>query len=224
MHPAPDYKSNGRRTGTTGFDDLVRKAQDGDRAAMDRVLDLLRPYLARLAQPFVDPGHPVQSTADLLQESCLRAWQKLESFQGGGNDEETFAMFRSWLGQIVRRLGVDSQRARNRQRRSPPNKVLSLRVSGPGDSTVSGRGRDGMPAAQEPTPSAYVRADERAQAVAAALDKMPDPTDAAIVRLHVFEGMMFSDIARRLGLGYDRVRARFAAVMRRLERELDGWA
>ena len=93
---------------TQGFEELVRRAQAGDREAMDRVLEMLRPYLSRIAGPYVNPLRPVDSTADLLQESCLRAWHKIGSFQGGKGDEHTFEMFRSWIGQIVRRLGKDA--------------------------------------------------------------------------------------------------------------------
>ncbi len=39
-----------------GFNDLVRRAQDGDRAAMDRVLETLRPHLEHLARPYANPA------------------------------------------------------------------------------------------------------------------------------------------------------------------------
>lgn len=99
-----------------GFQDLVRRAQDGDRAAMDRVLEILRPQLEPMARPYADPGRPVESTADLLQEACLRAWRKIDLFRQGEDDEETFRLFRAWIGQIVRRLSFTAGLAEGRER------------------------------------------------------------------------------------------------------------
>ena len=148
------------------------------RLLMDRVLEDLRPCLEPIARPYADPGRPVESTADLLQESCLRAWQKIQSFHGGENDDETFAMFRSWIGQIVRRIGLTAQRDRQRLRRSPPEKVLRLTPWDASDTGDTGRRVD--PISRDPTPSANARTDERIQRVQAALERVSDETNATI--------------------------------------------
>ena len=203
-----------------GFHDLVHRAQGGDRKAMDQVLAILRPHLEILARPFADPSRPAESASDLLQESCLRAWQRLDTFEGGKDDDETFAMFRAWVGQIVRRMGLNAQRDRMAKGRSPPEKILPLHGDGGGSSGEGGRA--GLPAATQ-TPSAYVRADETAQRVRAALDRLEDPTAAKIVRMRFFQGLTIPQIAEKIGMSPVRVRERHRSAMRRLRRDLGEW-
>ena len=200
-----------------GFHALVQRARDGDRQAMDEVLSILRPYLESLARPYADPVRPSQSTADLLQESCLRAWQRLDTFEGGANDGETFAMFRAWIGQIVRRLGLNVHRERRDTRRRPPKKILSLdRRSG--DSTRAPRTIE--PPAPEKSPSSFARAGEEARRIEEALLRLGDEEAAELVRMHFLDGMTFAEISERMGLEYDEVRDRVRATMRRLQKDL----
>ncbi|MCZ6692161.1 MAG: RNA polymerase sigma factor [Planctomycetota bacterium] len=217
--PSDSDISDGRgQLGAEGFHDLVRLAQDGDRKAMDDVLSILRPYLEPIARPFANPARPVESTSDLLQESCLRAWHKIGSFRGGDNDEKTFAMFRAWVGQIVRRLGLTAQRDRQSQKRIPQQKILRLAPSRVTDSTASGRGMD--PRAPDPSPSSSARANERAQGVRAALGRIPNETDAAILRMRWIEGMTLKEISERLHVHYEKVRDRYRLTMLGMERDL----
>lgn len=204
-----------------GFRGLLLQAQEGDRSAMDRVLSILRPHLEPLARVYAAPGRAAESTGDLLQEGCLRAWQKIGSFETADNDDETFAIFRAWMGQIVRRLGVDAQRARKRKRRSPSRRILSIGSSRSGDSTASVRGID--PPGPQHRPSAFARANELDREIRTALERMEDPRDAAIVRMHLFDGLPLSRISRELDLGYDLVRDHYWAAMARLRRDFRDW-
>ena len=184
---------------------------------MDQVLDMLRPYLEPSARKYADPARRKESTSDLLQECCLRTWQKLESFQGGENDQETFAMFRSWMGQILRRLGLNAQRDRLAKSQIPPQKVVSL----PPDRGESAEPLD-EPALQDSarSPSDGARANEVALKIRAALDGLSDQTGATIVFMHFFEGLAISQITGRLGLGPTLVRKHYRSAMVRLRREL----
>ena len=202
----------------SGFQDLVRRAQGGDRGAMDEVLEALRPSLEPLARRYADPMRPLGSTADLLQESCLRAWQNIESFQGATNDEETFAMFRVWVGQIVRRLGANAQRDRKAQKRKPDRPILRLDAPRPGASTATGKSL--QPRAREERPSLYARTAELEERIRAALAEMSDETDAAMVRMRVFEGLKITEISEKLKLGYRQVQERLHAAIRRLGTDL----
>lgn len=216
--PSPEEASP---RNSEGFHDLILRAQAGDKPDMDRLLTILRPYLEHLARPFADPDQPAKSTSDLLQDSFLRAWQRIGTFDGGNSDEETYAMFRGWLGQIVRRLGLDAQRARERQRRKPPGEVLRIGHPRPGQSTSLGGVVD--PPAREASPSAYARSEELDRSVREAIAKLPDALNADIVRLYMLEGLNLAQIAERLGLGYDKVRDRYWATMRHLQRDLKEW-
>lgn len=187
---------------------------------MDEVLEVIRPHIGPLARPFANPARPVESTADLLQESCLRAWQKIGKFETGTNDEETFKMFRAWVGQIVRRLGLTAQRNRQRQRRNPPKKILRLTPWESSESTDSALRID-VPS-PDPTPSASARSDEQIRRVHEAIEKIPDETDAAIVRMHCIQGKTLQAVSQHLGLDYDKVRERYRASVLRMERDLKG--
>jgi RNA polymerase sigma factor (sigma-70 family) len=198
-----------------GFKDLVILAQGGDAAAMDRLLAELRPHLERIARDYAEPDRAAESASDLVQEAELRAWQKIDQFCGGPDDQQTLAMFRAWAGQIVRRVGLDARRNSATQRRSPPGAILRL---GPAAGSTTGGGL--QPAGSEPTPSARLRSDEAAQRVRAAIQDLPDPGDREIVGLYFFEGKTLSEIAKLLGIGYEAAKYRYRAAMERLERSL----
>jgi RNA polymerase sigma factor (sigma-70 family) len=202
----------------TGFHDLLRRAQAGDRPALDHVLALLRPHLEQLARRYADPARGRASASDLVQEAWLRAWQKLEQFQGGADDAETLALFRAWVGQIVRRVGLNAQRHQQTQRRRPAQGIVRLGTPGTGDSTNEACNPE--PPDREPTPSTNVRTDEQTRLIQTALEKIPDENGRAILRLRFFDDLSLRQIAERLGLSYDQVRARYQVALQRLEREL----
>ena len=204
-----------------GFHDLLRKAQGGDKAAMDGVLSILRPQLEPLASRYADPGRPSESTDDLLQQCCLRAWQKIGSFQGGESDAETLSMFRGWMAQILRRLGLNAERDRKIKRRSPPEGFVHASARGPGDSTTSAGGVD-VPAGDS-RPSEHARTNERRRRIEESLERVPDEGDAAIVRMHFFQGLTLPQIADRTGLNFAEIRRRYRAAMRVLEHDLKEW-
>ena len=204
-----------------GFHDLARRARDGDREAMDHVLVRLRPYLGEIARTYADPARPVGSTTDLVQESCLRAWSKIGDFRGGEDDEETFALFRAWMGRIVRNLGLNSLRDLAAAKRDGGRRPLRLdpNLADPAGARLAVID----PPAPSEAPSSIVRSEERHERVRAAIAALPDELGAAIVRMHYFEGLRLFEIARRLDLGYDRVRDGFRGSMRILRKELRGW-
>lgn len=204
---------------TPGFQDLVKRAQAGDPSALDQLLAVIRPWLEQLAHNYADPEHPEASSADLVQDAWLRAWQKLDQFQGGDDDEQTFARFRAWVGQMVRRLGLNARRDRSAQHRRPPGKLQRLPSPSPGNSTSQG-GAD--PAAREPTPSAHVQAEEQVRLIRRALEKIADPLDREIIRLRFFESLSLRQVAEQLQVNHEKVRQRYHAMMRHLGRELEG--
>jgi RNA polymerase sigma-70 factor (ECF subfamily) len=205
----------------TGFRDLVRRAQAGDPAAVERLLAVIRPHLESRAARCADPARAAESTSDLVQEAWLRAWRKLDRFRGlADDDEQTLAAFLAWIGKLLRHLGLSRRRDSNRKRRRPPRALVSLDGAVPGSSTNPGKAVE--PAAAQPTPSADVRASERARLVLQALAELPDEKDREIVRLSFFEGQSLRQIAERLQLSYDAVRTRFRSSLRRLGHRLEG--
>lgn len=201
---------------------LIERARKGDPAAAGDLLGAVRPHLEGIARRYTDPGHAEESTSDLVQEAWLRAWQRLDQFRGEGGDEDAFRQFRAWAGQIVHRLGLNTRRDREAQRRRPAGRAVLRLSGGPGRST--GRGAPVVALDGGPTPSANVRGREAARLVQSALEKLPDQLDRDIVRLRVFEGLSLRDTAARLELTLDRVRGRYQAALKRLEKDLGGLA
>jgi RNA polymerase sigma factor (sigma-70 family) len=189
-----------------GFHDLVERARGGDRQALESLLALMRPWLEDLAGGSPEP-------ADLAQEASLRAWQRLDQFRGGADDAQTLALFRAWLVRIVRRLGLNTLRDQQAQRRRPPGNLVRLDTSGE-------EGRE--PAAAGPAPIAHVAAQEQARMVREALDRLKDDTDRAILQARFFEGQSLRQIAQQMGRNHEDIRQRYHAALRRLERELKG--
>lgn len=206
-----------------GFRNLLVRAQQGDRAAIDALLEVIRPWLWRTARGFADPERPDESTADLAQAAWLRAWQSLGQFQGPGEgetgDAQTLAMFRAWVLQIVRRLGMNNVRDRQAEHRRPPGRLERLDAALPGSSTASWG--HSQPETAEPSPSAHAEAAERAERVRAALNRLDDHEDRQIVHLRFVEGLSLRQIAARLSRNHEHVRQRFHAALRLLERDLE---
>jgi RNA polymerase sigma-70 factor, ECF subfamily len=84
---------------------LALAARDGDRAALDRLLESSYDQVWRLCARVVD----VASADDLAQDTFLRAVRSLPAFRGD-------ASARTWLLAIARNACMDELRARSRRR------------------------------------------------------------------------------------------------------------
>lgn len=202
-----------------GFRDLLQAAQSGDEPAVERLLALIRDHLAQSAERFRDQRQAVESGSDLAQEAAIRLWQHINEFQGGDSDEESLAKFLAWTLQIVRRLGLNARRDHAAQRRSPQGQPLRLTTLSAADSITQGVPE---PAAADPTPSAAARSSEEALVIRDAVSRLPDDLDRELLRLRFFEGCSMRQIAERVPISYDQIRDRFRAIMRKLERDLEG--
>jgi len=181
------------------FNDVVQRAQAGEEQAQEELLKVLRPYLEQLARGLASSPRASRSSSDLVQESLLRVWQRLDQFSGTEDDEQSWAMFCGWVGQIVRRLNLNEQRDRGAQRRRPDQPVASLQA---GKDEDDRQGLD-LPSS-DPTTSNRVQRNEQAELVQAALGRRGDDPSIAVVRLHFFEGLgrtTWSVIMRRGGSG-----------------------
>ena len=91
---------------------LVGKAQGGDREAFDALMTTCRPRLVAVVKSLL--GGRVKNTIDLddvLQEICLRAYESIRDFSWQGDDS-----FLRWLSVIGRNVILESAK---RSRREP---------------------------------------------------------------------------------------------------------
>jgi RNA polymerase sigma-70 factor (ECF subfamily) len=86
---------------------LVRRVAAGDREAF---LVLTRAYQRKVFALAYSFFRNKEDALDLVQETFLRLYQKIESFQAGRN-------FEAWLLQIARHLCIDQYRRNSAQRR-----------------------------------------------------------------------------------------------------------
>ncbi|HEX6308741.1 MAG TPA: RNA polymerase sigma factor [Longimicrobiales bacterium] len=84
---------------------LVRRAQQGDDAALSRLLAAARPRLYRWA--LVQTGSP-DDAEDIVQETMLRASRHIRDYAFG-------ARFTTWLYSVLRRTAADWRRTRSRR-------------------------------------------------------------------------------------------------------------
>jgi RNA polymerase sigma factor (sigma-70 family) len=200
----------------TRFNEVVERAQTGEEKAQEELLGILRPYLEQLAHGITSSPRASRSSSDLVQEALLRVWQRLDQFSGTDDDEQSWAMFRAWVGQIVKRLNLNDQRDRHTQKRQPPQGVASLQ-GGQGQEEA----RPGLEVPSgDPTASSRVRLNEEVQFVQAALDRLGNDPSVSVIRMHFFEGRSLRQIAEHLQISYDKVRQLFHTGMQQLEREL----
>lgn len=69
-------------------------------------------------------------------------------------------------------------------------------------------------------PEASSKVRRTAERIQDALSRLPDPEDASILRMHLLEGVKLTEIAKRLGKDYRRVRERYRRAIRLLQEEI----
>jgi RNA polymerase sigma-70 factor (ECF subfamily) len=89
------------------LDPLVRAAQRGERAALERLLRAVYPQVLRWSR-----GHlrDAADAEDLTQDVLIRTVQSLHTFDGR-------SLFTTWLYRVVRRAAADLHRKRHRRQR-----------------------------------------------------------------------------------------------------------
>ena len=197
-----------------GFAEVVRRAQAGDQAALNKLMAGVRPLLWAVAAKYAPSLGAAQSVSDLVQEAQARAWCGLKQFSGGNTDEETFAKFRAWLCRILRRLGLDALRHANAARRRDP---VHGHISLSGDCPSCPKELGG----KSKTPCTLIGAKETSQRVRRAIAELPTENMRRIVRLRFFEGKSLRQTAEELSLPYHFVKEKYRAAMKHLEKKLE---
>ena len=147
---------------------------------VDRYQDRLYPTVLRLI------GRP-DDALDLLQETFLRAFERLESFQGDSS-------FYTWVYRIAVNLALSDRRRRKRK----GCRLLEGERVGPIDPPDDPEQTD---------PSLPLERSERDDRIQAALDELA-PDHRAVVVLKDLDGLRYEEIAETLGVPIGTVRSR----------------
>ena len=166
---------------------LIRRAQQGDRPAFARLVETYYERLYRWLYHLTRDRHTAE---DLTQESFLKAFAALGTFQAGSN-------FRAWLFRIAHNSFINLRRAAKRQREKLPENLPD----------------------REPGPVERAEHAEERALLAQAVTRLPPEFRAAFL-LRVEEGLSFRQIATVLGLTEETARWRVFKARQKLLRVL----
>jgi len=171
-------------------DVLVKRAQGGDRAALDRLVRRHQRALFALCLRYV---RDADEAADLVQRSFVRAMGKLADLRDAG-------VFRSWLLRIGAHLALNHIRDHARF------------VADDGE-LESGLHDDHAPSASAALDR--LEAAEQASALRAAVHTLPTKQRMTL-ELRIYEDLPFRDIGEALGISEGAAKVNFHYAVRKL--------
>lgn len=178
--------------------ELVLKAQKGDESAFE---SLVIEHQQKVYNICLRMTGNEQDAYDLSQESFLKAWKGLETFQFE-------SAFSTWLYRLTSNACLDFLRA---QKRRP---TTSLTTEDDDGETVQIDVEDAAP-----TPEQAVLAAEDREMLKAALDAIDDEA-RAIITLRVIDGLSYEQIAAVLGIKEGTVKSRLSRAREKLKKKL----
>src|SRR5579883_2125360 len=184
-------------------------AQAGSKEALAQMLEACRGYLLLIATQELDPALRAKGGAsDLVQETILEAYRDFGRFHGG--EAELLA----WLRRLLRNnLANFARRYRDTSKRQMSAEIPldAGSASTPPARTLIGG---------DSTPSAHAMANEQAEAVEKALERLPDDYRQVIL-LRYREEMPFEEISRVMGRSANAVEKLWLRAIERLRHELE---
>ena len=165
---------------------LVERARKGDRDAFAALLERYEKQVYHQALRMV--GNP-EDAADMTQETFLKAWQGLPSFQGD-------SAFSTWLYRLTGNTCIDHLRKEKKRR---------------GDASLDDEERDFSSYLSDPTPTPQKALEEKElqKAVSEGLAQLSDEHRQVLV-LREVNGLSYDEIADVLGLTPGTVKSRIA--------------
>ena len=204
--PAGSAVGSGSPLDPARVEALVRKAQEGDRQAMEQLLETFQDRVWRRALYRLGDHDEAWEVAQDVFVICFR---KIRQFRGE-------AQFWTWLARIV-----DNQ-VKNRLawwRRRGRAVTFSLQELGPGDAEEE---KPWDPPAEEPSPRQQAAAREEMAALEAALAKLSDE-HREIMLLRFADDLSYEEIAAALEISLGTVKSRInraRAELRHLMRDV----
>lgn len=175
---------------------LVEKVKVGDMSAFSELVTRHQKSLLRLAFRVVGDFEVAQ---DVVQESFLKAYQKISSFEGR-------SQFKSWVFQITLNTAKNKIRGKRREMVDIDNVHLM---------------------ASDNTELELAQGDLR-DFIRGAVDQLP-PKQKTALTLRIFEDLSFAEIAEIMACPYDTAKANYRHALIKLRHsladchELEGW-
>lgn len=178
--------------------ELVRRAQSGDRRAFDLLVLKYQQKVVNLIGRYI--RDPVE-VLDVAQDAFLKAYRALDGFRGE-------SAFYTWLYRIAVNTVKNHVVAQGRR---PPGDDLEADVAEQMDLGVRLR--------ENATPEGHLLTDEIARTIQQALDALPDDLRTAIV-LRELEGMSYEEIANAMDCPIGTVRSRIFRAREAIDKRL----
>jgi RNA polymerase sigma-70 factor (ECF subfamily) len=205
-------RSMGSTMNLSDTDQLVQRAQSGDRFAQQALLVRHRERLKRMVASLLDPRlAPRIDASDIVQDALTIAHDRLPAYL-----RSPPVAFYPWLRAIAKEIVIDVHRKHIRaQRRSV---VKEDRLDIPPNDFSASHIADRL-ASRELTPSRDFSRQEMTQRVKRSLDLMP-PADRELLTMRFVEQLSVPEIAVVLEISENAARARVRRAIERLGRTL----
>jgi RNA polymerase sigma-70 factor, ECF subfamily len=166
---------------------LVERAQRGDKQAFELLVQKYQRKLARLLARFIrDPAE----VEDVTQEAFIKAYRALPAFRGD-------SAFYTWLY----RIGINTAK----------NYLMAMGRRAPTSTEVEAEEAEGFEEGEQlrdiNTPESVLLTNEIARTVNSTIEKLPEELRTAI-QLREIEGMSYEDIAKVMDCPIGTVRSR----------------
>ncbi len=178
---------------------LIKKAQDGDRAAFRALVERHQRRAFAIAIGLV---RDEQDAREIVQEAFLRVFRGLDSFHGGSS-------FFTWLYRIVTNLSIDLMRKPSRKEAElDPSREIKDEQDIPFLSRIDGA-----------DPHDAMRRTEIASTIQVALDALP-PYHRGVILMREVEGMSYEEMAEAMGVSKGTIMSRLFHARQKLQRAL----
>ncbi len=181
-----------------GDQELVERAQAGDKRAFDLLVLKYQQKVAGLIARYLRDPNEVQ---DVAQEAFIKAYRALSGFRGE-------SAFYTWLYRIAINAAKNHLASRGRR---PPKDDMEMEVAEQLD--LGGRLRE------MGTPESHLLSEEIGRTVHQALEELPEDLRTAIV-LRELEGLSYEEIALAMDCPIGTVRSRIFRARDAIDKRL----
>jgi len=167
---------------------LVRRAQSGDRVALERILERYYERVRRIVRVRLGPRlRGALDSGDILQETLLAATHKFDDFEP--RDEASLI---NWLAKLAEHKITDAAGYHRAQKRRIDRKVSLERTS-----SESGERFAAEPPDRAPSPAEAAARAEETRIVEECLHELPEPYRELIIQRN-YVGSSWADVAAAL--------------------------
>jgi len=188
---------------------LLAAARAGSPEALGQVLESFRAYLLLVADRELDPEVRAKGGAsDLVQDTFLEAQRDFERFQGTSAEE-----LRAWLRRVLLNNVANFTRQFRQRAKRDVGREVSLEAGGSSHERGAGLAADTV------SPSDAALAQEQAQALARAMERLPEDYRQVLALRHE-EQLTFEQIGQKMERTANAARMLWLRAVERLQKEM----